>query len=88
MNQIEDHIERGWAIKGHQDVPDIRDKAFKPPRLLQLKTHFLETGIFYVYAIMAIVINRLSYNVTNGIFLRTSALARASLLPLDIVCIR
>ena len=40
INQIEDHIKRGWGIKGHKDVPDIRDKTFKPPRLLQLKTHY------------------------------------------------
>ena len=86
INQIEDHIERGWGIKGHKDVPDIRDKTFKPPRLLQLKTHFLETGIFYVYAIMAILLTgcRICY---KWYISKNLALATASLLPLDIVCI-
>ena len=53
INQIEYQIERDWGIKGHKDVPGIRDKAFKTPCLLQLKTHFLEQAVFYVYLLMA-----------------------------------
>ena len=84
INQIEDHIERGWGIKGHKDVPDIRDKTFKPPRLLQLKTHFLETGIFYVYWIMAFILTawRVYYK-----FHICMNLAIASLLPVEIMWI-
>ena len=56
INEIERQIERDWGIKGHKDVPCIRDDIFRPPRPLQLKTHFLETRIFYVYWIMAFIL--------------------------------
>ena len=49
INDIEHQIERDWGIKGHKDVPDIRDKIFGEPWLFQLRTHFLEKSIFYVY---------------------------------------
>lgn len=52
--RIINQIEEDWKIKGHRDVPDIRDEIFKPRRRLPLKTYFLEKSIFYVYSFMAI----------------------------------
>ena len=78
VNQIENHIERDWGIKGHKDVPDIRDAAFEPPRPLQLKTHFLETQIFYVYLIMAFILTAWRVYYKYHICVN---LALASLLP-------
>ena len=54
--RIINQIEEDWKIKGHKDVHKIRDKIFKPRRLLQLKTYFLETSIFYVYLFMASIL--------------------------------
>lgn len=56
INEIECQIERDYGIKGHKDIRDIRDNAFKPLRPLQLRTHFLEKSIFYVYWVMAIIL--------------------------------
>ena len=84
VNQIEGHIERDWGIKGHKDVPDIRDKAFRRRRLLQLKTHFLEKGIFYVYLIMAFILT--AWRVYYKYHICTN-LAMASLLPVWIMWI-
>ena len=54
--QIINQIERRWMVPGHRDVPKIRDTIYEPPRLLQLKTFFLETSIFYVYSFMAFLL--------------------------------
>ena len=51
--RIINQIEERWGIIGHKDIRLIRDKIFKPPRLFQLKTYFLEISIFYVYLFMA-----------------------------------
>ena len=56
INDIEHQIERNYGIRGHKDIPNIRDKAFKPPCPLQLKTHFLETRIFDAYWIAAFIL--------------------------------
>lgn len=54
--RIINQMEEDWKIKGHKDVPEIRDKIFKPPQPLQLKTYFLEKWIFYVYLIMVSIL--------------------------------
>ena len=54
--QIINQIEEDWKVKGHKDVPKIRDDIFKAPDGLQLKTHFLETRIFNVYLIVAFLL--------------------------------
>ena len=54
--RIINQMEEDWKIKGHKDVPDIRDEIFKPPRPLPLKTYFLEKSIFYVYWSMALIL--------------------------------
>ena len=81
INHIEGRIERGLGIKGHKDVPDIRDEIFGCSRLLQLKTHFLEQLIFYVYAIVALMltVSRVYYKWTI-----CKGLAIVSLTPLII----
>lgn len=82
--QIINWIEENWKIKGHRDVPKIRDKAFKPPLLFPLKTHFLETWIFYVYWTIAVILT--GYRFYDKLSICKS-LAIVSLLPLDIMCI-
>ena len=85
VNQIEDYVERDWGIKGHKDVPDIRDNAFGGRRrLLQLKTHFLEKWIFYVYWFIAFILTawRVCYK-----YHICMTLAMASLLPVWIMWI-
>ena len=84
INEIERQIERDWGIRGHKDIPNIRDKAFKTPCLLQLKTHFLETQIFYVYLFMAF---SLTVCRCIGKCHICKSLAIASLLPIVIVWI-
>ena len=54
--RIINQIEERWGIIGHKDIRLIRDKIFKPPRLLQLKTYLLETSIFYVYWFMTCIL--------------------------------
>ena len=82
INQIEGQIERGWGIKGHKDVPDIRNEAFGCPRWFQLKTHCLEKGIFYVYLIMAFILTAWRVYYKYHICMN---LAMASLLPVLIM---
>ena len=84
--QIINEIERCWGIKSHKDVPCIRDDIFRPPRPFQLKTHFLEQLVFYVYTIMAFLLTvcRICYKFYIS---KSLALATASLLPLDIMFI-
>ena len=84
INEIERQIERDWGIRGHKDIPYIRDKVFKPPCPLQLKTHFLETQIFYVYAIMVFLLT--AWRVIDK-WAICKSLAIASLLPIGIVWI-
>ena len=49
INDIEHQIESACGIRGHKDVPNIRDKKFGEPRFFQLRTHVIEKSIFYVY---------------------------------------
>ena len=76
--RIINQIEERWGIIGHKDVPKIRDDIFKDPDGLPLKTHFLETRIFNVYLIMALLLTvcRIYYK-----FHICKSLAIASLLP-------
>ncbi len=82
INPIEDEIKRYWGIKGHKDVPDIRNEAFGCPRWFQLKTHFLETLIFYVYLLMAFILTVYRSCDKGGI---CEGLGIASLLPVLIM---
>ena len=54
--RIINQIEERWGIIGHKDIRPIRNKIFKPPRPLQLKTYFLERWIFYVYWVIAVIL--------------------------------
>lgn len=54
--QIINQIERDWGIKGHKEVPCIRNKIFGKPWLFQLRTHFLEKSIFYVYWLLVVIL--------------------------------
>ncbi len=56
INEIECQIERDWGIKGHKDVPNLRDKIFGCPRLFKLRTHFLEKSVFYVYWAIVVIL--------------------------------
>ena len=54
--QIINRIEESWGITGHKDIPKIRDQIFNHPKPFQLRTHFLETRILYVYLLMAFIL--------------------------------
>ena len=54
--KIINQIEKDWKIKGHRDIPKIRDMMYEPRKRLKLKTYFLETQIFYVYWIAAFIL--------------------------------
>lgn len=84
--QIINQIERDWGLKGHKDVPNMRDKIFGKPWLFQLRTHFLEKLIFYVYLGMVVLltVGRIYY---KFYICKSFALATASFLPLDIMFI-
>ena len=82
--QIINNIERRWGIAGHKDVPKIKDDIFKVPGGLQLKTHFLEKSIFFVYTsiVLLLAVCRVCYKLQI-----CKSLAIASLLPvLLIIC--
>ena len=82
--QIINKIERDWGIRGHKDIPCIRNKAFKPPPPLQFKTYFLETRIFDVYWIAAFILT--IYRFCDKLH-SCKSFAIASLLPiLVIIC--
>ena len=86
INEIEYQIERDWGIKGHKDVPCIRDDIFKLPRPFQLKTHFLEQLVFYVYTAVAFLLT--VYRICYKFYIcKSLALATVSFLPLDIMFI-
>ena len=81
--RIINQIEEGWKIKGHRDVPKIRDMIYKPRKRLKLKTYFLEKWIFYVYCAMAFILTVYRFFEKSNIFI-----AIVSLLPvLVIMCI-
>ena len=84
INEIECQIETDCGIKGHKDVPCMRDNIFRPPRPFQLKTHFLEQLIFYVYTSMALLLTagRICY---KWCVCKDPVLATASFVPLGIV---
>ena len=82
--QIINRIEESWGIIGHKDIQKIRDQIFKPPKPFELRTHFLETGIFYVYWTIAVILTGWRFYDKLPI---CEGLATASLLPLDIMFI-
>ena len=82
--KIISQIEKRWGIIGHKDIRLIRDEIFKPPGLFPLKTYLLETRIFYVYSLMALLLT--VYRCVDKSTI-CKCLAIASLLPvLVIIC--
>ena len=82
--RIINQLEKDWKIKGHRDVPKIRDMMYKPRKRLKLKTYFLETQIFYVYSLMALLLT--VYRCVDK-WTICKALAIGSLLPVLVVII-
>ena len=67
--KIINQIEKDWEIKGHRDVPKIRDMMYKPRKRLKLKTYFLETQIFYMYWAVAFILTAYRFFKKSDIFI-------------------
>ena len=83
--EIINQMEKKWEVEGHKDIPEKRDTRYGSPRLFPLKTHFLESSIFYVYWSMALLLTVCRLYAKCAI--SSKSLLITSLIPFVVICI-